>query len=146
MKSGPLSNPDVIKKVNAEFIPVEINLTDEGFPASIPALQLWQKAFEEKPSHKMGFATTVIVEPKGKYPLGTSGSGYLGEYATAINYHTDKYLKFLAEFLDRARRARELETSTKLTRAERTAKHKELTEEILRSLQEANRGVGSQGR
>jgi hypothetical protein len=89
MKSGPLSNPDVIKKVNAEFIPVEINLTDEGFPSSIPALQLWQKAFEVKPSHKLGFA---------------------------------------------------------LTRAERTAKDKEPTEEILRSLQEANRGVESQGR
>jgi hypothetical protein len=142
MKSGPLSDAGVIQKINAKFIPLEINLTDEGFPAAIPALKLWEKAYQSKASFKVGFATTVIVEPKGNYPLGTSGSGYLGEYDTSINYHADKYQKFLDESLDRARRARELETSTTLTAQERASKHKKLTEDILLSIQQANQGGG----
>jgi hypothetical protein len=141
MKSGPLSNADVIKKINEKFIPLEINITDEGFPAEIPALKLWEKAYKSKASFKVGFATTVIVEPKGRYPLGTSGSGYLGEYDKAINYHADKYLKFLDESLERASRARELETSTTLTPQERASKHKKLIEDILRSIHEANQGA-----
>ena len=140
MKSGPLSDAAVMKKINAKFIPLEINITDEGFPTEIPALKLWEKAYRSKLSHKVGFATTVIVEPKGRYPLGTSGSGYLGEYDTAINYHADRYQKFLDESLERGRRAHELETSTTLTPTERATKHKQLTEDILRSIQEANSG------
>src|SRR5687768_6556704 len=123
MKSGPLSDPLVIKKINDKFIPLEINITDDGFPAEIPALKMWEKAYHARLSHKVGFATTVIVEPKGKYPLATSGSGYLGEYDKAANYHADKYQKFLDESLERGRRAHELETSTTLTAQERSAKH-----------------------
>ena len=142
MKSGPLSDEAVIELINDRFVPLEINLTDDGFPTELPALQLWEKAYKSKASFKVGFATTVIVEPKGKYPLGTSGSGYLGEYDTAINYHTDRYRRFLDESLERAVRARELETSTTLTPAERAARHKKLSEDILRQIREANAGAG----
>src|SRR5438132_70378 len=142
MKSGPLSDAAVIKKINDKFVPLEINITDDGFPAAIPALKLWEKAYKGNPSFKVGFATTVIVEPKGAYPLGTSGSGYLGEYDRAVNYHTDKYQRFLDESLDRGRRARELETSKTLTPEERAARHKKLVDDILRSIHEANQGAG----
>src|SRR5260370_35376584 len=105
MKSGPLSDADVIKKVNDKFIAMEINITDEGFPAAIPALKLWEKAYKSKASFKVGFATTVVVEPRGKYPLGTSGSGYLGESDRATNYPAHQDQKALREALYRARPA-----------------------------------------
>ncbi len=64
--------------------------------------------------------------------------------AAAINYHVDKHQKFLDESLDRGRRgrrgrrARQLETSTTLTPEQRAAKHQQLMDDILRSIQQAN--------
>lgn len=141
MKSGPLSNADVIKKINDQFVPLEINITDDGFPSTIPGLKLWEKAYKSSVSFKVGFATTVVTDPKGKYPLGTSGSGYLGDYDEAINYHTDKYLQFLDGSLNRARRAHELEANMSLTAPERASKRQKLTEEILKQIHDANPGL-----
>ena len=142
MKSGPLSDSAVIEKINDKFIPLEINITDDGFPAVIPALKLWEKAYGGNRGFKVAFATTVVVEPKGKYPLGTSGSGYLGDFDKAINYHSDKYQKFLDESLDRGRRAREIETDATLTTEERATRHRKLIGDILKSIQQANQGGG----
>ena len=142
MKSGPLSDADLIKKINDQFVPLEINITDDGFPDDLPALKLWEKAYKSNNGFKVAFATTVVIEPKGKYPLGTSGSGYLGDYDKAINYDADRYTKFLDQALGFAKRARELETSKALTADERAAKHKKLTEDVLKQIQDANPGAG----
>lgn len=139
MKSSSLSDPHVIQKLNTDFIPLEINITDQGFPKEIPALALWEKAYNSKRSFQFGFATSVGVEPQGRFPLGTSGSGYLSEKDTSINYHPDKYLRFLTEVLDRDRRARSIAQDPGLTADIRAARSNELKMEILRSLQAANR-------
>jgi len=116
-----------------------VNITDQGFPKEIAALQPWHAAYEKDWRFSMAFATSIAADPEGKYPLGTSGSGYLSEYDTSINYHSDRFLKYLNEALDRYKRLSALAADTTLdakTRAERTH---EIQSEIFKSLADANK-------
>src|SRR5271154_6950797 len=95
-RGSSLSDDRVIEKLNKDFIAVDNNVTDMGFPANTPALQPWQNWFNKHPRNAQnGFTTSVVITPDGKIPLGTSGSGYIDEFATSICYDPAKYYDFL---------------------------------------------------
>lgn len=123
--------------MNKDFVAVEHNVTDKGFPQDLPALKAWEAAFKKDPRNWFGFATSVVVTPDGRFALGTSGCGHQWEADTAINYHPDKYLKFLEGSLDRHKRLRA--TDSEPDAATKAAALQELRGEILRQLAEANR-------
>lgn len=83
----------------------------------------------------------MVIGPEGRCAFGTSGSGYLWEYESSINYRPDKYRKFLDESLARFQKAKAIAEDTALDAKARDAKLRELYLEILASLKEANAGV-----
>lgn len=117
---------------------VEINLTDQGFPKDAPALSLWERAYGTKDAFKSAFATSLVMGPNGKWPFGSSGSGYLADFGNAINYHPDMFAKYLDESLARWKRAVAIASDEALDEAARKAKLDALYSEILRSIKSAN--------
>jgi hypothetical protein len=95
-RGSSLSDDRVINQINQNFIAVDNNISDLGWPANTPALMPWQRWLSTHPNNaKNGFTTSVVVTPDGSMPLGTSGSGYVAEWHTSICYDPDKYLGFL---------------------------------------------------
>lgn len=90
--------------LNRDYVAVEINITDRGFP-DLPALKPWEIAFDKKKSYRFGFATTAIIGPDGAQSFGHSGSGYMHEFEASTNYHPEKFLAYLEASLDRYARA-----------------------------------------
>ncbi len=136
-RGSSFADAKVIEKVNKEFVAVEVNITGTGFPKDVPALKLWERAYDKDPSFKFGFATSVVIGPGGASPFGTSGCGHTFEWDTSINYHPEKYLKYLDESLERYGRAKAIAEDKALGQEERAAKLKEMQAEILKALQEA---------
>lgn len=130
----------MIDKVKASLLAVEINITDKGFPKDVPGLKSWEQAFDlGKRSYQFGFATSVVLSPDGKYPLGTSGSGHQDEWETSINYHADKYLKFLTDSLARYHRIESLEADKSKPPAEKAKELQSIRAEVLQQISEANK-------
>jgi hypothetical protein len=95
-RGSSLSDDRVINQVNKDFIAVDNNISDQGWPADTPALAPWQRWLSNHPGNATnGFTTSVVISPDGQTPLGTSGSGYISEWHTSICYNPDKYLGFL---------------------------------------------------
>jgi hypothetical protein len=82
-------------------VPIELNITDQGFPENISGLKWWQKAYGKARFFETAFATSVVLTPDGAMPLGSSGSGFPWQWKTAANYHPDLYLGFLTSALNR---------------------------------------------
>jgi len=137
-RGSSLSDTRIVKKINKQFIAVEINITDKGFPKDVRALKLWEAAYKKNWKSKFGFATSVVINPTGKYAVGTSGCGHTWEWDTSINYDAKKYNTYLNESLDRFARAKALEDAD--PRDPETARDlRKLRAEVIKSLQEANR-------
>lgn len=100
-KSSSLSDPQVIDTLNRTMVAVEINVTDQGFPKDVPGLKPWERAFSQDRRYRFGFATSVVLTPDGTAALGTSGCGHRWEWETSINYHAEKFRKYLEGCLDR---------------------------------------------
>lgn len=101
-----LSNPAVIEEINEHFVALEINLSDQSFPAELGGLSIWKEAYERDSRYSLGFSTSVVLGPDGTTPFGTSGCGHQGELEIAINYHADKFLAYLQESRDRYLRSK----------------------------------------
>jgi len=62
MRAGPLSDDRVIDIINEFFIPIEINVTRDGFPVeSIPAMKHYQHVFQQNWRFEFGFANSSAV-------------------------------------------------------------------------------------
>ena len=137
-RGSSLSDAKIISRVNKQFVAVEINISDTGFPKDVRALKAWERAYKKNWRSKFGFATSVVINPTGKYALGTSGCGHTWEWDTSINYDPKKYVKLLDECLDRFARARKLEEAD--PDAQETKQDwLKLSGEIIKSIREANR-------
>lgn len=137
-RGSSLSDESVISEINENFVPYELNISNEGFP-DINALKPWERAFHKDWKYSMAFATTVVVHPSGAYALGTTGSGHVYEYETAINYHPDRFLAFLKECKDRLARIQSIEQSTTATKLEKSKELSEIRNEILAQVSSVNR-------
>lgn len=102
-----LSDPAVVDELNDHFVSLEINLSDQSFPAELSGLSIWKEAYERDSRYSLGFSTSVVLGPDGTTPFGTSGCGHQGELETAINYHADKFLVYLQDSRDRYIRSKE---------------------------------------
>lgn len=136
-RGSSLSDEKVIETVGRDFVAVEINITESGFPQEAPALKLWEKAFAKDRRYRFGFATSVVIGPGGSMPFGTSGCGHSGEWEISANYHPDRYLKFLEESFGRYQKAKGVAEDRSLSADDRSAKLKNLTSEVVRAIQEA---------
>ena len=96
MESSSFSDAQVIGRLNADFIPLRLNITDDGFPPALPGLEPWHQAWLKNPFYRNAFATSVVLEPSGSQALATSGAGYTDEVDTATNSNLSKYLDWLS--------------------------------------------------
>ncbi len=95
-RGSSLSDDRVINEINRNFIAVDNNISDQGWPADTPALMPWQNWLSNHPGNaRNGFTTSVVITPDGRTSLGTSGSGYISEWHSSICYDPTKYLGFL---------------------------------------------------
>lgn len=69
-------------------------------------LSIWKAAHERDPRYSVGLSTTVVLDPEGTTPFGTSGCGHQGELGTAINYDATRFLQYLKESRQRYLRSR----------------------------------------
>jgi len=72
--------------------------------------------------------------PDGATPIGSSGSGFLWEWNTAINYHPDLYLKFLTDALGRYEKICAIKTDNNLSAIQKQLKLAALSVEILQQM------------
>jgi hypothetical protein len=112
----------VIETLNRDFVAVEINITDQGFP-KIDGLKPWEIAFDKKKSYKFGFATTAVLSPDGRQFFGHSGSGHLHEFETSTNYHPEKFLAYLKASHERFTRARQVVKDVEEDRPEKVREY-----------------------
>lgn len=106
MRTVVLSDPAVIAELNESFTSLQINLTDEGFPAELNGLSSWQEAYQRDQRYSLGLATSIVLDPGGSAPYGSSGCGHLGEINTSINYDPVRFLGYLKDSRQRYLRAR----------------------------------------
>lgn len=142
-RGSSLSDAKVIDYINANFIPVELNLSRTGFPKQLPGLKLWERAYKKDWRYRQAFATSVVLSPDGRCPLGTSGSGHRNEFASAANYHPEMYLSFLTASKSRADRLSSIMSDASLTGASRWRAMQTLRGEIIQQLRDANSHGGS---
>ena len=96
-----LSDEKVIAELNSAFVPVEVNITQGGFPKSAPGLWKEMLIYAALPNLKNGFVSCVALDPTGKTALHDAGDSSIQNVKTAANYNPGKYLEFLAESLRR---------------------------------------------
>ena len=94
-----LSQPKVIERLNRDFIPLEINLTDQGWPKEIPALWGWKLVFGTWDHFKKGYTGMMITTPDGKTELGSAGDPSISAWKTSAHYHEDKFHQVLDKSL-----------------------------------------------
>ena len=135
MRSSVLSDKTVIDEIKKNFIAIELNITDDGFPKDVPALKPWENAYNANKLYTVAFATSTVIGPTGKWFFGDSGSGHSYQADTAPNYHPDLYLKFLATCKDRYERALAIESDKTISETARKLKLAALQAEILKSVQ-----------
>jgi len=82
-------------------VPIELNITDQGFPNNVNGLKAWKMAFNSARWTHYAFATSVVLTPDGSKQLGSSGGGFAWQWKTAANYHADRYLNFLTDAMKR---------------------------------------------
>jgi len=107
MRSGPLSDDLVIETINENFIPVEINVTRDGFPIQhIPALQHYQKAYQTNWRFEFGFANCSVVDVTGQIPLGIARprGQNLQKWNLDDLFQASVYMEFILTSLERHRR------------------------------------------
>ncbi|MCE9583667.1 MAG: hypothetical protein K8T20_14380 [Planctomycetes bacterium] len=90
-----LSDDGVIARLNADFVPVTVNITDDGWPADAPALAPWHWGYDAWPFSSLGFVNALVCDPAGRLPLAWAGSGMKSEFETSPNYHPAPFLRFL---------------------------------------------------
>jgi len=104
-RGSSLSDNRVIEAINRDFIAVDNNISDQGWPANTPALEPWHMWLDNHPTNtRNGFTTSVVTTPDGRVALGTSGSGYIAEWHTSVCYDPQKYFGFLQGGLEKYRR------------------------------------------
>jgi hypothetical protein len=108
-RGSSLSDDRVIDKINRNFIAVDNNISDQGWPANAPGLNPWHRWLDSHPSYSQnGFTTSVVLSPDGRTSLGTSGSGHISEWHTSICYDPQKYFAFLDGSLNKYQSLQEI--------------------------------------
>lgn len=89
----------MIEKLNRDFIPLELNISDKGFPENLKGLGRWKRIYSLNPISKYGFTACVVVSPDGKDQIADAGSASAELWRTSAHYHGATFLKMLDESL-----------------------------------------------
>ena len=109
LKSGLLSEKPVIDAINRDFVAVTYMIEGNEFPAEAPALEAIHAGFLAQREYKGFFATTVAIDPTGKYLLGYAGRSYPPNYKPGGRLNVNRYLEHLQETLERYHRVQSIE-------------------------------------
>jgi len=118
MRSGALSSDKVISIVNEFLVAVEINVTRQGFPPQLPAMQLVQQVYLKNWRCEFGFASCLVLDPTGKYILGVSSftKSIEEELDMSKLFGADRYALFLVESLERWKKIQSIQALPPLQR------------------------------
>ncbi|MBI1853400.1 MAG: hypothetical protein HYR85_23925 [Planctomycetes bacterium] len=141
MKSGPLSNGDVIEFVNRNFIPFVHDVSEAAQRGRIAALRPWEASYLSNWTYRLGFAVSVVVTPDGKLPLGATGMarGHWWQLDQSANFVPEKYRRFLGDAKARFDRLRAIDGDPTAATALKEAQRHALLDEIVRAIRDANR-------
>jgi hypothetical protein len=138
-RSSVLSDPKVIDLLEREFVATELNVTDQGFPDSLPALAWWKKLYQQNGQVQLGFGNQVVVDASGRYPLASGDDGQVDRWTTSIDYNSDLYTAMLRQALDRWHRLQSIQSDAKLSSQQKDQKVRDLQQEVGRSVSKAYR-------
>jgi len=102
MRASALSDDQVIRTINEFFIPVEVNITTDGFPHQMPAMKAVESVYQASWRFEFGFANCMVVDPEGKLMLAVSTRNEPGEpIGPQAAFSPKKYMKFMIIALER---------------------------------------------
>jgi hypothetical protein len=100
VKGTVFSVPGVIQFVNEYYVPVELDLTNQGFP-NLEADRFIKSAFERTYHCRFGFSVNVVLNPDLTFPIGTAVGGEETGLEFAVEYHSKYFLNYLKVCLRR---------------------------------------------
>jgi len=113
MRASALSDDQVIKTVNEFFVPVEINVTVNGFPKQLPAMRIVEGIYNSNWRNEFGFASCLILDSEGNIILGTSITSALSEIKERpdpeLLFSPRKYMEFIVVSLERFRKLQNIQ-------------------------------------
>jgi hypothetical protein len=95
MRGSSLADKRVISRLNSDFVPFELNVTDQGFPKTARALTPLKHTHTKSRFAQKAFASSTVLTPDGEDVLGNSGTGFRWQAETATNYNPDQFLIYL---------------------------------------------------
>jgi hypothetical protein len=137
-RSSVLSDPNVIDRVNRDFVAAELNVTDQGFPADLVGLAFWKRVYRSDPAAQTGFGNQVVVDATGQYPLASGDDGQLDRWAHSINYNPQLYSEMLGQALERWHRLQAIQAA-ETPPAEKQRQIDDLEAEVGRAVAQAYR-------
>jgi len=139
MRASALSDDKVISTVNEFCVPVELNVTTDGFPVKqLPILHVVQAIYQSNWRNEFGFANCMLLDPEGKIVLGCSAlsSDMNAPLKTDEMFSNQRYLKFLVVSLERYEKLRGIKKLPVLQQIGKWAELlKDIQLEIARSVQ-----------
>jgi len=142
MKSGPLSDPNVVTTLNRDFIPVIVDPSNPGTAGLAPGIRLWEQCYESNWAFRLGYATTVLVSYDARVPLAASGIAkhHWRDVVDSANHVPERLVGLLGDATARHARYRAIQDApadSEKAREDLAA----LQREIIRAIQETSRGA-----
>jgi len=107
VKGSVFSDPTVIAFVNKHYVPVELDLTNEGFPSKeqLLAIQSIKNAFDNTYHCRFGFSVNVVINPMLAFPLGAANGGAERGLQFAVEYNAPLFMQYLESCLSRYKKS-----------------------------------------
>jgi len=111
MRASALSDDQVIKTVNEFFVPVEINVTVNGFPKQLPAMRIVEGIYNSNWRNEFGFASCLTLDSEGNMILGTSA--ILNDIKERLDpelfFSPRRYMEFIVVSLERFKKLQNIQ-------------------------------------
>ncbi len=133
MRGRILNHPEFIDRVNQTCVPVEVNVTDQGFPKGVPGLKMWEQAIRYSAWTNLAFGKFIILDAETTQYLGFSHCSLEGK--TAYHDAHDALEKGMNRF-ERLINLREAVADSSTARADSYEKIRMLEHEMSRELAE----------
>lgn len=123
-KSSVLSDPQIIDLINREFIAIDLNVSDVGFPDWMTGLNFWKQTYIDLPRARFAFANQAVVDSSGEYLLASGDIGLMPRDPStnfSINYDPPRYLAMLQTAVERNKRLEAARADAALSPEQRKA-------------------------
>lgn len=132
----------MIRSLNEQFVPVIHDVSDPAAKGLVPALGLWEQAYESSWSYREGFATVVVISADGLLPLGTTGIArhHWRDVGPSGNHLPEVLLQILDESKERLERLGAVRAELAKNEPGAPERLSALQDEIIRAIQKVNPG------